>query len=261
MANIEFSKWQGAGNDFILIDNRDNQYDDLDMELIKYLCHRNFGIGADGLIMLGVDPESDFSMQYFNADGKEAEMCGNGARCIIGFASQLGIIEDETHFTARDGIHKGQVMGNDVYQIKMIDVKGISKTDDYYFLNTGVPHVVVLTDQISKVKTLELGSMIRNSEEFAPRGTNVNFVQIDKDKIILRTYERGVENETLACGTGAVASAIVASFESGGKQTSFDCMVLGGKLRVSFETYGSDTYKNIILEGPARCVFEGEIRV
>jgi len=259
---MQFAKWQGAGNDFIIIDNREALYDDLDSELIKYLCHRNFGVGADGLILLGIDSESDFSMKYFNADGKEAEMCGNGARCIIGFADRLGIIEDETQFMASDGIHGGRVLGNDHYEIKMIDVKGYSKSeDDYYFLNTGVPHVVILTKDIKKAKTLELGREIRYSPEFAPDGTNVNFVQLDDNKLKNRTYERGVENETLACGTGVVASAIVASIEGGHKQNEFDCLVLGGKLRVSFELTANNGFKNIILEGPARCVFEGEIVV
>ena len=261
MTDIKFSKWQGTGNDFIILDNRDNQYDTLPAETIKYLCHRNFGIGADGLIKLEIHPQYDFSMKYYNADGNEAEMCGNGARCIIGFAYELGIIENETQFMASDGIHEGEVVDNNLYQVKMIDVEDFRKSDDYYFLNTGVPHAVIFTDDIIKAKIVETGRKIRNSSEFAPEGTNVNFVQIDNNNIKLRTYERGVENETLSCGTGAVASAIAASLENGQKQTDFNCQVLGGILNVSFEFKGSGAFKNIFLQGPAYQVFEGTLRV
>ena len=259
MARIDFSKWQGTGNDFIMLDNREEEYEDLDTEIIKYLCHRNFGIGADGLIMLGDHPELDFSMRYFNSDGKEAEMCGNGARCIIGFANKLGIIEDETRFMAADGIHEGRVMGNNIYQIRMIDVDGYDKTDEYYFLNTGVPHVVVFKDDVNSVKTTDLGREIRNRPDFSPDGTNVNFVQITDNHLRMRTYERGVEAETLACGTGAVASAIAASIDKGLNQSEFTCQVLGGKLRITFEQAGSKSFRNVLLEGPAHEVFEGAI--
>ena len=261
MENIRFYKWQGTGNDFIILDNRDNKYDDLRADTIKHLCHRNFGIGADGLMILNNHPVYDFGMQYFNADGIEAEMCGNGARCMIGFAYQLGIIAEETRFMAHDGIHVGRVLGKDNYQIQMIEVEEIKKTDDYYFLNTGVPHVVIFSDDIEKIKVREKGSHIRYSPDFAPDGTNVNFVHLVKDILHMRTYERGVENETLSCGTGAVASAIAAYLETGQKQTSFTCKVPGGELMVKFEHKNSLTFSNILLEGPAQQVFNGNITI
>ncbi len=261
MEEIRFYKWQGTGNDFIILDMRDKKIGEPSSAIIKNICDRHFGVGADGLMILNNHPVYDFRMQYFNADGIEAEMCGNGARCMIGFAHQLGIIAEETLFIAHDGIHIGRVLGQDIYQIQMIDVEEIKKTDDYYFLNTGVPHVVLFVDDVAKVNVQEKGSHIRYSPDFAPDGTNVNFVHLANDILYMRTYERGVENETLSCGTGAVASAIAAYLETDQKQTSFICKVPGGELKVKFDHKGSLLFSNILLEGPAQQVFNGNITI
>ncbi len=260
MTDIHFSKWQGTGNDFIILDGRTKQFGNLSEEIIKKLCDRHFGIGADGLMILMNHPDLDFKMMYFNADGIEAEMCGNGARCMIGFAYQLGIIAEKTSFMAYDGIHAGRVLGEDKYQIKMIDVKEFKKADKHYFLNTGVPHLIVFIDDVDKVNMVEEGRMYRHSPEFSPEGTNVNFVQLVGNTIKMRTYERGVENETLSCGTGAVASAIATYLETNKKQTSFTCKVPGGQLKVTFEHLSSGKFCNIFLEGPAKQVFEGILK-
>lgn len=261
MAEIQFSKWQGTGNDFVILDNRDMKIGEPTTDTIKSLCDRRFGIGADGLMILNSDPFYDFSMQYFNADGIEAEMCGNGARCMIGFTHQLGIIGDETKFMARDGVHVGRVLREDYYQIQMIDLKEIRKTPDYYFLNTGVPHVVVFIEDVDKINVPEEGRLIRNNGAFAPAGTNVNFVQMRDKALKIRTYERGVENETLSCGTGAVASAIAACLEHRLEQNSIICQVQGGELKVKFNHTKANEFSNIFLEGPAEYVFEGIVYV
>lgn len=261
MTAIKFSKWQGTGNDFVILDNRDEKIGEPSAEMIRILCDRRFGIGADGLMILNNNQIYDFSMNYYNSDGLEAEMCGNGGRCMIGFAHQLGIIGDETRFLASDGLHKGKVLEDDKYIIQMIDLKEFRKTDKYYYLNTGVPHIVILVDNVDKVDVFNEGRKLRNSTDFKPSGTNVNFVQKIESGIKMRTYERGVENETLSCGTGAVASAITSFLEFGLKNKKIKCLVPGGELTVCFERNKSGEFSEIYLEGPAHQVFSGEITV
>ncbi len=261
MTALKFYKWQGAGNDFVILDNRDEKIGKPTAETIISLCDRRFGIGADGLMILNNNQIYDFSMSYYNSDGIEAEMCGNGGRCMIGFANYLGIISEETRFMAKDGLHKGMVLEDNKYLIQMIDLKEFRKTDKYYYLNTGVPHVVKFVDNIESIDVVNEGKKIRYSKEFEPSGTNVNFVQKYDSGIKIRTYERGVENETKACGTGAVASAIASHLEFGLQSKTIKCLVPGGELTVSFDRNKSGEFLNIFLEGPAHHVFTGEITI
>ncbi len=257
---LHFYKYQGTGNDFILIDNRKNEID-LTGEQIKFLCDRRFGIGADGLMLLELEPGADFKMVYFNNDGNESSMCGNGGRCISAFANKLGVINDRAKFIAIDGIHDA-VIHEGFVSLKMNDVKSIEKTDDYFFLNTGSPHYVKFVEDVDHYNVFEEGKKIRYNERFAAEGTNVNFIEKKEDSVFVRTYERGVENETLSCGTGVTASALVAAINgiSSGKNY---CKVstLGGELRVKFDKVLESNFYNIWLEGPAEFVFEGTIEL
>jgi len=254
----KFYKYQGAGNDFVIIDNRDKSFDGSDSKRIEGMCDRRFGIGADGLMLLEDHKEHDFTMRYFNSDGLEASMCGNGGRCIAAFAVHIGVIKESKNFTfmAVDGLHHASY-NNGIVTLKMIDVDTIIKTDNYTFLNTGSPHHVTFVEDTEATDVYTIGKSIRYSEAY-PDGTNVNFVQfMDKNTIRVRTYERGVENETLACGTGVVASAISAQ-QIKPDITDFNIKVKGGELRVFF-TPNNGKYKDIWLEGPAEFVFKGTI--
>ncbi|MCU4157727.1 diaminopimelate epimerase [Carboxylicivirga sp. A043] len=261
MSRIEFFKYQGAGNDFIIIDNRDRQFNGDNISLIKKLCDRRFGIGGDGLMLLENHSDMDFTMRYFNADGREASMCGNGGRCIAAFAVHQGIIETPDNFTfmAVDGEHQASYNDGTV-NLKMIDVDTISIQPNHTFLDTGSPHHVEFVDKIEQLDVYKLGKEVRYSEHYAPDGTNVNFVQFkDLNNIKVRTYERGVEDETLACGTGVVASAISAHLKKP-EYNQFNIEVLGGNLKVTFDTENRQ-FKNIWLEGPATFVFKGSIEM
>ena len=261
MTKIHFQKWQATGNDFVLVDNRDGALMDLSAKWIQKLCDRKFGVGADGFMLLQNHLELDFEMRYFNADGHEAEMCGNGARSIIGFALNKGIIRDSTHFKAIDGPHKGWIISPDNYRIKMVDVHSISKMGKGLFLNTGVPHLVIFSEDPEQIDVLDQGRKIRNSQEFAPQGTNVNFAEFSKDIIRMRTYERGVEDETLSCGTGAVACSIATEYSTNSGKYEYEVRVAGGQLKVSFERSGPEQFEEIYLEGEAKMVFEGILEV
>ncbi|SDR99118.1 diaminopimelate epimerase [Gramella sp. MAR_2010_147] len=214
---LKFYKYQGTGNDFIMIDNRDNRMSKNDTKLVKELCDRKFGIGADGLILLEnpEDPQDDFKMVYFNADGNESSMCGNGGRCLVAFASYLEIIKNTARFTAIDGVHEASIKEG-VVSLKMQNVKEISENEDFTFLDTGSPHHIVFTQNISEIDIKKEGAAIRFSDRYkASNGTNVNFVEpISANSFSVRTYERGVEDETLSCGTGVTAVAL-AAFKSG----------------------------------------------
>ena len=203
---IEFYKYQGTGNDFIMIDDREKEFDLTDNDLIAALCERRMGIGADGLILLREHDTLDFEMIYFNADGKQSSMCGNGGRCIIAFAQMLEMTENETTFTAIDGEHKGRLMDDGIY-LQMQDVKKIEGVGDGLVLNTGSPHYIEMVDELDYIDVDKQGRKIRNSAPFKKDGINVNFV-LDASELQVRTYERGVEAETLSCGTGVVATAI-----------------------------------------------------
>lgn len=255
-----FYKYQGVGNDFIIIDNRNNNIS-LSQNQINQLCDRRFGIGADGLMLLTNHPECDFNMKYYNADGKESTMCGNGGRCLVAFAKSLKIFNDKTKFMAVDGMHNAIVNANNTVSLQMQNVNNITKVNTNYFLNTGSPHYVMFKDEIDKIDVYHRGREIRFSAEFEPDGTNVNFVELKSDKLFVRTYERGVEDETLSCGTGVTASAICASLHSESEKNSYDIVTKGGNLKVSFKKQNKHTFSDIWLTGPATFVFKGEIEI
>lgn len=257
---IHFHKYQGAGNDFIMVDNRSLVFPKNNIKLIHKLCDRRFGIGADGLILLEPSEKQDFTMVYFNADGKEGSMCGNGGRCIVAFAKKLHIIKNETTFEAVDGLHFAKIE-NDLVNLQMSDVENIEIYDTHTFLNTGSPHHVSFCDTVSSLNVAEMGSKIRYGAPYFEEGTNVNFVeQISGNSFKVRTYERGVEDETLACGTGVTAVAIAANKTNKTSEDKIYIEVLGGKLEVSFKKEGN-SYKNVFLKGPAQFVFKGKITV
>jgi len=252
---IEFYKYQGTGNDFIMIDDREKEFDLKDNDLIAALCERRMGIGADGLILLREHDTLDFEMIYFNADGKQSSMCGNGGRCIIAFAQMLEMIEDETTFMAIDGEHKGRLMDDGIY-LQMQDVKKIEGVGDGLVLNTGSPHYIEMVDELDYIDVDKQGRKIRNSAPFKKDGINVNFV-LDASELQVRTYERGVEAETLSCGTGVVATAIAMHYANCIEETLVNVKTKGGELTVSFEEFNG-SYRNIWLSGEASMVFAGE---
>ena len=257
---LKFYKYQGTGNDFVMVDNRDHKISKNDTKLINRLCDRKFGIGADGLILLenSEDPQDDFKMVYFNADGNESSMCGNGGRCLVAFAKFLGIINDSARFTAIDGIHDATV-NNGLVSLKMQDVKNVFQNDDFLFLDTGSPHHVIFSEDLKSKDVKKEGAEIRYSNRYGQAGTNVNFVEeISADSFSVRTYERGVEDETLSCGTGVTAVAI-ATYESGKTNSEkVKLSTLGGELSVTFKKT-DEGYSDIWLTGPAEQVFKGEI--
>lgn len=254
---ISFYKYQGTGNDFVMVDNRKLNFPAEDEELVKHLCDRRKGVGADGLILLQDHPDYDFEMVYYNADGRVGSMCGNGARCTVRFARQLGVIEDVACFLAADGEHQASVE-RDLIQLKMNDVKSIEQIGLDYYLNTGSPHYVRFVDDAEQLDVFEEGRAVRYNERFSEVGTNVNFVQrLSENEIFVRTYERGVEDETLSCGTGVTACALVAKLN--GMQSPIKVKVLGGELEVAFEQQEEGGFKQIYLIGPAKLVFTGTI--
>lgn len=257
---IHFYKYQGAGNDFIMVDNRKLFFPKSDSSLIHKLCDRRFGIGADGLILLESSEKNDFTMIYYNADGNEGSMCGNGGRCIVAFAKKLSIIGDETTFEATDGLHYAKIE-NDLINLQMADIENIEIHDNHIFLNTGSPHHVNFCDAVAPLNVAEIGTKIRYGAPYFEEGTNVNFVeQVSGNSFKVRTYERGVEDETLACGTGVTAVAIAANKTNRTTEEKIYIEVLGGNLEVSFKKEGN-SYKNVFLKGPAQFVFEGNIIV
>ncbi len=259
--NLHFYKFHGNGNDFIIFDNRANNIT-LNVSQIKKLCNRRLGIGADGLILLSASLKSDFEMVYYNSDGNISSMCGNGGRCITAFAYMLGNTKKEMIFDAYDGTHKAIIESETIsgiewdISLQLADVIDIDKNDKYYFLDTGSPHYVEFVDNVADINVSTEGKKIRDSKLFAPDGTNVNFIEIDNNQIFVRTYERGVEEETLSCGTGVTASAIAVFLENGEKEISIHTK--GGIFIVNLE-YDNNKFSNIWLRGPARLVFEGDI--
>lgn len=258
---IEFYKYQGTGNDFVLLDNREGIYNDITPKQVNLLCNRRFGIGADGLMLLNIKEGFDFEMKYFNSDGKEGSMCGNGARCIIKFASMMGIKKSSYNFTAVDGIHEAEIDLNGEIRLKMQNVDGVEDFSNHYVLNTGSPHYVKTIADIMKVDVVAEGRAIRNSKEFAAEGINVNFVEtLDEDRIYVRTYERGVEDETLSCGTGVTAAALISAHNDNGFNR-VEVKTTGGRLSVEFEKLNDKQFINIWLSGPAGMVYKGEINL
>ncbi|WP_093668342.1 diaminopimelate epimerase [Tenacibaculum sp. MAR_2009_124] len=257
--NLTFYKYQGTGNDFVIIDNRSNIFPKDNVSIIASLCNRYFGIGADGMILLENDKDTDFRMVYYNADGNESTMCGNGGRCIVSFAHKLQLFEKETTFIAIDGLHHASIE-NGIVSLQMIDVDEVAIYDTYCFANTGSPHHVELVENLDSFDVFTKGRNIRNNI-YGKEGSNVNFAeQINTSTFRVRTYERGVENETLACGTGVTAVALAMHASEKTKETSLTLPVQGGELAVSFQK-NNDRYTNIFLTGPATFVFKGEIAI
>lgn len=255
---IIFQKYHGTGNDFIMLDNRKGIYNHLTNSDIKFLCDRHFGIGADGLILLENSNKFDFNMRYYNADGREGSMCGNGGRCTVHFAKQLGLIDTTTTFEAVDGLHFATIEDESI-ALKMNDVHQVDVFENHCFLNTGSPHHIEWVDEIDDFPVFEIGKKKRYGAPYFEQGSNINFVELSSEnQCKLRTYERGVENETLSCGTGATATAI-ALYETGkSKVNCISIEVLGGKLEVSFDKIDG-IYTNVFLKGSATFVFEGGI--
>ncbi|WP_396176894.1 diaminopimelate epimerase [Flavobacterium sp.] len=257
---LQFSKYQGTGNDFVMIDNR-LQIFPKNTALIKKLCDRRFGIGADGLLLLENDSETDFKMVYYNSDGNESSMCGNGGRSIVAFAKKLGIVDSETTFMAIDGAHFATIDATETVALQMKNVDEIKIANDYVFMNTGSPHHVELVSDLKNVDVKNEGAKIRYSDLYGNAGSNVNFVaQINPDTFAVRTYERGVEDETLSCGTGVTAVAL-AMFATG-KTTSQNVHlnVEGGSLTVTFKEK-ENKFADIFLIGPATFVFSGCVEI
>lgn len=255
---ISFYKYQGTGNDFVMIDDRADIFPDKDLSLIQRLCDRKFGIGADGLILIRDSEEYDFEMIYFNADGSQS-MCGNGGRCTVAFAKFLEIVGEKASFLAIDGGHQA-VVTRDLIELEMRPVHCLSHTGQDFFVNTGSPHHVRFVKNVSDYPVFEEGKEIRYSSEYAPKGTNVNFVTpLGKDEIHVRTYERGVENETLSCGTGVTACALVYGFQY--QLDEVNVQTPGGRLKVKFTQSADGSFQDIWLIGPAEQVFEGRIEI
>jgi len=256
---ILFSKYQGTGNDFIILDNRKQEYSFLSADQIRRLCDRRFGIGADGLMMLNIKPGYDFEMKYFNADGREGSMCGNGGRCIVKFVYQLGIHRNEYKFMAVDGEHEAEIDTDGTVSLKMKDVVKVSKRKHGDFiLDTGSPHYVKIVNDVMNEDVYKKGRDIRYSKDFEQDGINVNFVeQAGEHEIIVRTYERGVEDETYSCGTGVTAAALV-SYHNENGFNDVTVKTLGGTLTVEFDRLDEDKYVNVWLSGPAEKVYEGK---
>ncbi len=260
---LVFHKYHGTGNDFILIDNRMNIFNP-DEKIISALCRRRLGIGADGLMVLTNHPEADFEMKYYNADGKEGTMCGNGGRCMAAFAAFLNIIDLETTFMAVDGIHKAKLVaesGNITeVSLKMQDVPVIRQADNYFLIDTGSPHYVEFVHDIDDIDIYEKGKKIRWDKRFQPEGLNVNFVEVTESGLKVVTFERGVEDVTLSCGTGVTASALAASVLDGKDAGYYDVATAGGNLSVRFKKEDGK-FTDIWLEGPAKRVFSGEVGI
>ena len=244
-----------------MIDNRLQQFPKTNIALIKSICDRRFGVGADGLILLENDPKTDFKMVYYNSDGNQSTMCGNGGRCLVAFAKQLGVIQNQTTFMAIDGLHHATILQNNDVSLQMKNVDTIKIEPDYTFLNTGSPHHVLMVENLENLDVKTFGSKIRYSDLYGQEGSNVNFVkQISENKFAIRTYERGVEDETLSCGTGATAVAIAMFATKKINSNKIEIDVLGGKLTVSFE-HNNGIFENVLLQGPAQIAFSGELKI
>jgi diaminopimelate epimerase len=256
--DTSFFKYQGTGNDFVMVDDRIAHWDLGNLDLITTLCDRKFGIGADGLILIRAHADYDFEMIYFNADGSQS-FCGNGARCAVAFASFLGMISEKTLFLAIDGPHEARIAKGEI-SLKMAKVLPISESLGDAFVHTGSPHHVRWVEQLEDYPVLEQGQLLRHDPCYAPAGSNVNFVKkISDNEIFVRTFERGVENETLSCGTGVTAAALVCGALT--QQKDIQIRTLGGNLRVTFEGNATDGFDNIWLIGPAQQVYAGQIQL
>lgn len=254
---IRFHKYQGTGNDFVMVDDRGQTFPVQNPRVISHLCDRKLGIGADGVILIQNHPDVDFRMIYFNPDGSQS-LCGNGSRCAIAFARHLGIISEKTTFETTDGIHDAYIE-DDIYYFHLHDVDLVKKVNDDWFINTGSPHHVRVIENLSEADIVSTGREIRYSETYEPAGTNVNFIEKHANGIAVRTYERGVEDETLSCGTGVTACALAANYL--GYSSPVHVETKGGNLMVSYDRVREHKFENIYLAGPAKKVFEGEIEI
>lgn len=259
--NFLFYKYQGTGNDFVILDNRDHKYDEITTKQVKQLCDRRFGIGADGLMLLNLKEGYDFEMIYYNADGNPSSMCGNGGRCLVKFAFQLGIQKFTYKFLATDGEHMAEIEKEHTIRLKMNDVNEVEIHKNYSVLNTGSPHYVKFMNDVARLNVVENGKEIRNNSRFSEEGINVNFVEnTSEDSIFVRTYERGVENETLSCGTGVTAASLMSAHNDRGfNQVAVSTP--GGHLSVEFNKINDQHYTDIWLCGPATFVYQGEIEI
>lgn len=255
---LNFVKYQGAGNDFVIINLMDKTADvSFSKDQIVQLCDRRFGIGADGLMLLKPHEEYDFFMDYYNSDGSGGMFCGNGGRCIVAFAKRTGVIENETTFLANDGIHQASIDAAGWVKLKMKDTDSIVPVLEGCYLNTGTDHYVQFVEDLENINVFEKGQFIRYHEALAPRGANANFVSGDTSQLVIATYERGVEDETLACGTGIVAAAIVAIKNANQMGDSIvPVKAKGGHMEVRL-SYDGKVFTNIWLCGPGKFVFEG----
>lgn len=258
---IPFFKYQGTGNDFVIIDQRVNRYIlASDQSLIELMCDRRFGIGADGLMLIEPSERTDFEMIYFNADGRTSSMCGNGGRCIVSLAAKLGIFEGSCTFDAIDGIHEAKIETDGSVALKMNNVSTISKDETAYILDTGSPHYVRFDDDVDSLDMVSEGRSVRYNETYKDQGINVNLVHWQDSVLQVRTYERGVEDETFSCGTGVVASALSLAEHIEDSLDQVSIKTKGGQLKVTFEKHGQ-SYQNIWLIGPATYVYEGVFTV
>ena len=258
MSTIHFHKYQATGNDFVIIDNRESKLS-LTAEQISAICHPKFGVGADGLILIENHPSLNFHLEYFNSDGSQS-LCGNGCRAAVQFASQLGIVNGSAKFTAFDGPHAAEILPDRNIRLKMADVSECQTLGDDYFINTGSPHYIKFVKGVGEYPVFAEGRKIRYHQQFQPGGTNVNFVELqDGNSIFVRTYERGVENETLSCGTGITAAALAASLR--GYNSPILIKTLGGNLSVEFKSSQAGTFQELYLIGPAKMVFKGQLEL
>ncbi len=256
--SLKFHKYQGTGNDFVMIDNRNSVFDKNNLKLVAQLCDRRFGIGADGLILIENHDSVDFEMIYFNADGTKS-FCGNGSRCAVAFAKYLNIIETNTTFLAIDGIHEATI-DKDIVELKMGNVQQVEAGDNYYFINTGSPHYIEYKEDVQSIDIVTEAHKVRYNTRFKEQGTNVNYVQKNADSLEIRTYERGVEDETLSCGTGATAVALSGALKHN-LASPVTIKVQGGELQIKFNKVSANEFKDIWLIGKGESVFFGEIEI
>lgn len=255
---IPFQKYQATGNDFVMIDNRSNQYA-FSKPQIEKICDRRFGVGADGLMLIEKHPTLDFNLVYYNSDGSQS-LCGNGSRAAVMMAATLGLLKNKTAFNAYDGAHDAELLPSGIVRLKMNPVETVKKMGDQWFMNTGSPHFLQFVADVKNYPVVTEGRKIRDSDSFKPAGTNVNFIELlGNNTIFVRTYERGVEDETYSCGTGVTAAALAASFR--GYASPVKVLVKGGELAVEFKTGQAGTFHEIFLIGPAKMVFEGTLEL
>lgn len=255
---VDFYKYHGHGNDFILVDNRELNFKP-DKAQISAICHRRFGIGSDGIILIENAKDADYYMLYYNPDGSQS-LCGNGSRCALHFAVKLGIIKDRAVFGAIDGIHDGKII-NEISSVRMHDISDIEEGKGYYYLNNGSPHYVKIVENLDDINVFEEGQKIRFNERFKNEGTNVNFLEIKNGRLRSRVYERGVENETWSSGTGTVATAIAAFLYDKSIGSHVKIETRGGILEVSFNHHGDFSFTDVWLKGEVHEVFSGRLNI